>query len=101
MPKYRAMIEGRNFLLNLEGRTRRFGFYQTVFVESAGPDEAEADAIAHVRADTELQQMARNERSDPPMLYLDALYELEGAEPLPSREGRTYYVEKKWWQFWR
>jgi hypothetical protein len=95
------MIEGRNFLMNLEGRTRRFGFYQTVFVESANPDAAELDAIAHVRADAELQRGVQNESDDPPMLFLDALYELEDSGPPRSSEGRTYYIEKKWWQFWR
>jgi hypothetical protein len=35
MAAYRAMIEGRNFLLAIDGKVRRYGFYQTVFLECA------------------------------------------------------------------
>lgn len=101
MPAYRALIEGRNFLLDLDGRPRRHGFYQTVFVQSSDPAEAEAAAIRAVKDDPELKHMAQNRADDPPMLYVDALYELESAEPLPEAKGRTYYIEKSWWQLWK
>jgi hypothetical protein len=101
MPAYRALIEGRNFLLALDGATRRHGFYQTVFVQSADPVEAEATALQTVKDDAELKRMAQNQAHDPPMLYVDALFELEGSEALPEAKGRTYYIEKSWWQFWK
>jgi hypothetical protein len=101
MSSYRALIEGRNFLIAIDGRTRRHGFYQTVLVKAADPGEAEATAIQAVKDDAELTGMAQNEAHDPPMLYLDSLEELDGSQPLPVVKGRTYYVEKHWWQFWR
>jgi hypothetical protein len=100
MPSYRALIEGRNFLLNVDGRMRRHGFYQTVFVEGSDPAEAEVNAIGFVKGDDELKQATQNEQNDPPMLYLDSLEELEGVEAVPTVKGRSYYVEKRWWQFW-
>ena len=101
MAAYRAMIEGRNFLLSLDGRQRRYGFYQTVFLECAEPSEVEARAIGAVKGDAELKQLALNEVADPPMLFLDSYQELDSTEPLPTAQGRTYYVEKHWWQFWK
>src|SRR5262245_33327193 len=101
MAAYRAMIEGRNFLLSMEGRPRRFGFYQTVFLECADASEVEAIAIGAVKNDAELTQLAQNDLADPPMLFLDSYEELDGPEPLPAEQGRTYYVEKSWWQFWK
>jgi hypothetical protein len=101
MPAYRALIEGRNFLLTLNGKTRRHGFYQTVFVQASDPAEAEASALRAVKDDAELKDLAQNNADDPPMLYVDALYELEGSGPLPQAEGRTHYIEKSWWQFWK
>jgi hypothetical protein len=101
MAAYRAMIEGRNFLLAIDGKVRRYGFYQTVFLECADQAEVEAAAIRVVKGDAELKQLAQNEQSDPPMLFLDSFNELDPTEPLPTARGRTYYVEKQWWQLWK
>jgi len=101
MPTYRALIEGRNFLLNVDGKTRRHGFYQTVFVSGSDPRDAESNAIRVVKDDAELKQMAQNAQHDPPMLYLDSLDEIVESKEMPVAKGRTYYVEKQWWQFWR
>jgi len=101
MAAYRAMIEGRNFLLDIDGKVRRCGFYQTVFLECADPSEVEPAAVQVVKGDAELKQLAKNEQSDPPMLFLDSFEELDGAESLPTAKGRSYYVEKRWWQFWK
>ena len=100
MAAYRALVEGRNFLLKVEGKTRRHGFYQTVFVDVSDPSEAESAAIQIVRNDPELKQLTENSQDDPPILFLDSLYELSTSEAVPPARGRTYYVEKKWWQFW-
>lgn len=101
MPAYRALIEGRNFLLAFDGKTRRHGFYQTVFVRGSNPTDAEAAAIQAVKDDADLKRLGQNERGDPPMLHLDSLDEIDDSESLPSAKGRTYYVEKHWWQFWK
>src|SRR5690348_15774031 len=83
MPAYRALIEGRNFLLAVDGKTRRHGFYQTVFVRVADSSEAESAAIQVVKDDAELKQLAQNAHDDPPMLYLDSLEEADDSDSLP------------------
>jgi hypothetical protein len=101
MPAYRALIEGRNFLLDVEGKKARYGFYQTVFVRGSDPSEAEVNAIGIVKDDSELKLAVQNEANDPPMLFLDSLEELADSDLPPNENGRTYYMEKHWWQFWR
>ena len=102
MPKYRALIEGRNFLLSFDGKVRRHGFYQTVHVESPDPAQAETDAIHIVKGNAELKQLTQNDVQDPPMLYLASLDEFEDSAELPANpKGRTYFAERQWWQFWK
>ena len=101
MATYRALIEGRNFLLNQDGKVARHGFYQTVFVGAADPATAESEALNKVRSDETLKAQTRNSPDDPPMLYVESLDELEGGEVSDNPRGRTYYPEKQWWQFWK
>jgi hypothetical protein len=101
MAAYRALIEGRNFLLGIDGKIRRYGFYQTVFLRCTDPSEVEAIAVRAVKDDIELKQITQNDQDDPPMLYLDGFEEIDDSDPLPTAKGRSYYVEKQWWQFWK
>ena len=102
MPTYRAIINGRNFPLEVDGKVRRFGFFQTVFVEAADPAQAELAAIGMVKANAELGKSVRNGQVDPPSLHLDNLSEVAPSDvPLLQPQGRTLYPEKQWWQFWR
>lgn len=98
---YLTLINGRNFRLDFDGKVGRYGFYQTVLVQAADLAEAETNAIAIVKGDEELQELVKNEQSDPPMLCMDSYQELDASEIPPAPEGRTYYPEKSWWQFWR
>ena len=88
--------------MNLQGKQRRFGFFQTVYVESPDTRQAELDAVEWVRNNDELKELALNKPGDAPMLLLSEMFELDAGELMPEqREGRSYYVNKSWWQFWR
>jgi hypothetical protein len=102
MPAYRVMINGRNFLLNVEGKRRRMGFYQTVFVEAADPHQAEEKAVGIVKSNSELREMANRDESIQASLHLSEMWEIELSDvPASQPEGRSLYLEKQWWQFWR
>ena len=95
MPTYQAVIEGRNFLVEMNGKQQRQGFYQTVIVEAIDPDQAERRAIELVKTSSDLKDLVRNDRSDPPVLHLDALSEIEPPDMTkPSPRGRTWYPEE-------
>jgi len=45
MNKYRVMINGQNYLMNVEGMPRRMGFYKTYFLQAETPEDAENLAV--------------------------------------------------------
>jgi len=40
MIKYQVMLEGKNFLLNMEGSIKKYGFYTTRYLEANDPEDA-------------------------------------------------------------
>jgi hypothetical protein len=88
MKKYRVLINGRNFILDMEGDTRPAGFYTTRFVEAANPEDAELAAVDAVRQDEDLRARVRNPPDDPPMLYAE---EIEEVGALVEARGFTFY----------
>ena len=102
MKKYRCLLNGHNFLINIDGRNRKHGFYQTVFVEADNPKQAESLAVAKIRHNKELKEKTLNSQDDPPAIRLETIWEFDIADDVGHAEaGRTFYPEKKWWQFWK
>ena len=101
MATYRALIEGKNFLLSQDGKIARHGFFQTVFVAATDPATAESVALSRVKGDEALRAQTQNAADDPPVLYVESLEEVEDSEAPSDPRGRTYYQEKQWWQFWK
>jgi len=101
MASYRALIEGKNFLLSLDGKVARHGFFQTVFVGATDPATAESEALSKVKGDETLKAQTQNATDDPPVLYVESLEEVEDSEVPSDAHGRTYYQEKQWWQLWK
>jgi hypothetical protein len=102
MKRYRLLMVGRNYLIQRDGKPRKHGFRQHVVLQADGPKQARQMAIARLRLDAELGSMTLNEASDPPEVDLDTLWEmdiLDDPEDVPP--GRTFYIEKRWWQFWK
>ena len=86
-------LQGRNFLLDLEGQTRRYGFYTTRFVEAEDEAAAELAAVALVRDEPDLRDAVLNSRDDPPMLYMSGIQEIA---PMPEQaKGHTFYPEEE------
>ena len=40
MKRFKVKLHGENFLLNLDGELKKFGFYATKFVKAENPQEA-------------------------------------------------------------
>jgi hypothetical protein len=102
MKKYRLLMSGRNLLINVKGKIQKYGFYQNIYVEADNPQQAELSAIAQLNHDQELKRMAMNGQDNPPVFRLDTFWELENFLSVgPSAKERTYFPDKRWWQFWR
>jgi hypothetical protein len=94
MPRYRAVISGRNFFVEIDGERQRHGFFQTLVVEAIDPDQAELRAIELVKSSSDLKDLVRIDQGDPPTFYLDSLSEIELTDmPKPDPRGRSWYAE--------
>ena len=102
MKKYRVLLNGRNFLVNIDGNPKKHGFYQNVFIEAASPKQAELLAITRIWHDEELKEVILNTKDDPPKIHPDTFWELDVLDYAGHlKTGRTFYAEKMWWQFWK
>ena len=74
MRHFRVLVRGENFLIALDGKPVRMGFYTTRFVEADDPKAAELLAVDLIRGDAWLTGGAvLNQQSDPPMLFADEI----------------------------
>ena len=95
MKKYRVLLEGKNFIIKSDIGPERMGFYTTRFVKADSPEEAEKLSVDLIKSDSDLKNTVLNDKSDPPMIYLESLDELErfGDNILPG-SGYTFYPEE-------
>lgn len=90
--KYRVLINGQNFLLSSEGKTRKAGFHTTRFVEAQDDDEAEIVAISSIKSDARLTEIVQNKPGDSPTLYVE---EIEEVKELGAQTGYAFYDEEE------
>jgi hypothetical protein len=104
MSAYRVMINGQNFLVEMDGRLAKYGFFTARIVESPDPIAAEYAAVQMIRETQRLRDLVRNEPGDPPVMHVTSIVELESGDEIEDREpGFVWYEERprRWWQFWR
>jgi hypothetical protein len=104
MPKYVVQINGRNFLVEVDGQVSRMGFLTHRVVEARDPGAAENAAVKELRETQSLRDLVRNASDDPPTMDVGEIAELEPSGPREELEtGLIWYVEspKRWWQFWK
>lgn len=104
MPAYLVQINGRNFLIELEGHLARWGFFTHRVVEASDPEAAEKAAVQMVRETESLRVVVRNAPGDPPTMVVSELAELDPTAPREEvATGIIWYDEspKRWWQFWK
>jgi len=96
MKKYQALLEGKNFLIEYEGKIQKHGFYTTRYIEAENTEEAELKAVETIKNDKTLIESVKNERTDEPMIYLKELYELETFEDVsPPGTGYSFYIDEE------
>lgn len=92
--KWALLMNGQNFLMVMDGKRGKFGFYQTFFLEADTPEDAEMTVVGLMRKDEELRTATLNSRDDPPTLHLKELNELanfDGIERMVT--GKAFYSE--------
>jgi hypothetical protein len=104
MPKYQVDINGQNFLIEMEGKLGRYGFFTIRYVEAADAKAAENGAVEMIRTTQRLRELVRNGPDDPPIMDVTEIAELESFNKIENMEpGFIWYEEKpkRWWQFWK
>ena len=93
MKKYGVRIEGKNFLIQSDNEIKKQGFFTTRFVTANDPQEAELGAVSLLKQDAKLKGYTLNEKDDPPMLYLDEVWEIDFSEDTEVIQGYVFYSE--------
>lgn len=104
MPKYKVLINGANFLIEMDGRIAKYGFFTTRFVEATDADAAENTAVQMIRETQRLRDLVRNAPDDPPVMDVIGISEQESFNGIKNQvPGFAWYEEnpERWWQFWR
>ena len=92
--KYKVLVRGQNFLLNVDGSVGKFGFFTTRFAEADTPAQAEETAILALRADSTLRSNTLNDEADTPMLFVEDIEELDSFDGItPPGAGFSFYRE--------
>lgn len=76
MKKFKVQLHGRNFLLNLDGEFKKYGFYATKFVEAESSKAAEKIAVILIHQNPNLREAVLNESSDRPKIDLEDIEEI-------------------------
>lgn len=76
MRSFKVKLHGENFLLNLDGELKKFGFYATTFVKAKNPQEAEKIAIILIHQNRNLRDTVFNENADLPTINLEEIKEI-------------------------
>lgn len=84
MPVYEVIVNGENYLMNVEDEgLKKMGFYVTRYVRADDVDLAAAAALDKVRRIERLKGVACNAERDPPRLGIEEVYEIDA---YPARD---------------
>jgi hypothetical protein len=95
MKRFKVKLHGENFLLNLEGDFKKFGFYATSFIKAENPQEAKKIAIILIHQNPNLRDTALNENTDRPRINIEEIEEVNFLKffAQKSTTSFTFYPE--------
>ena len=92
MPHYRVALRGQNFRLDIEGQPSRVGFFTYRFVEAASAEDAELGAVQLLRDEGRLKP--RNDKADPPHVFIDTIEPVEAADVPKVVPGFAFFPDE-------
>jgi len=92
MSFYKVLLEGKNFLIEHEGKKKLHGFFTTRWVKARNSEFAELTAVELVKNDEHLIALTINKHgSDPdPMVYLEEINTVSWLTYLRRKPGKGY-----------
>jgi len=73
MKRFKIELKGENFLLNLDGEPRKFGFYLKRYLRATDETIAEKTAMIQARQIQPLKRGVCNNSEDPPRVLLKSI----------------------------
>jgi len=93
MKKYKVMLNGQNFVIDLGEGQAKYGFYTTQYADANTKSEAEDIVIASIKNRKDIKENVKNENSDPPMLYAEEIVEVAAVENYEQEIGLSWFKE--------
>jgi hypothetical protein len=96
MTAYEVLVNGTNFLILFNGKSKKMGFYTKVYVQADNVQNAEFKAMDMIREHENLKKIVLNKKEDPPMMYLEEMVEINNFRAIQSKtQGLAWYEEVK------
>ena len=92
-PLFRVFLEGGNFLITLDGRRRRFGFFVTRFVEAQDEADAAAESVRLLWDELARKGGILNSAGDAPRIVVDRVEEIEPGDRPDINPGFAWFPE--------
>jgi len=94
MKIFKVLIEGNNCIICLDGKTGRYGFFTTRFIEAKDLKGAETTSISMIR--NELKAIVLNSIDDPPAVYIEEINDIDdiGKNIMPG-SGFTWFESEE------
>lgn len=90
MKNYQVLLRGENFLLNLDGDLRCFGFHTTRWIKARDEQEARKIAVILIRQDPHLQATQTNESSAPSRILVEEIREISALRYLMKKSQKAF-----------
>ena len=95
MTTYLVCLNGKNFLIDSEEGPTKKQFHSTRLVEADNKNLAETYARELISNDPRIQKFVLNEESDPPVIYLESVYEVPAMAYDAQNRANSFYWENE------
>lgn len=96
MKKFEVCIRGNNFLIKKNNHVRKHGFYAVRFIE--GDDMSDVLKIVMDSIKSELKDVVLNDKSDPPSMSVEDIYEVYYFQDTVEYKGKSILPEGFVWE---
>lgn len=91
MPVFAVMLRGEDFVIDVDEKPTRLGFFTTRWVRARTPEDAELAAVAMVKNDQTLVARVHRDGAVTPMLYADSVERRPWWQGFRSGSGYAFW----------